>query len=559
MIASEVKETSQASMLSALNIMSSAGASLIQVRTREPLRAAIALRHHFTINDTPYHEWDVVNGFRTFSSENFTDHKLPGDGRDFIAALRDPLDQIRSATSAVNTDTDKVHYFAFINPVPHVANNPYPLELIQQYAALLPSRNVAIVFITGMEPLPGVPLGTFMTLDLTTPTAEELRPILTKLLEGLESQGCSHNLTEEDIDKVVVLGLGLSLAEFDTYCALTLCKSAENAEKGEEVIITVDDLLTGVAEGKTAVVKASEILELLKSDSMENVGGMQRLKDWITKRKGCYSPEAKEFGVEPPKGLVLVGVPGSGKSLSAKSVASELGIPLVRMDFGRVFSKYVGDSEQRVLSALRMAESMAPCVLFVDEIDKGLGGIGQGGGDSGVSIRVLGTYLTWLQELKAPVFNMVTANRVDGLPPELLRKGRFDQIFSVGLPFASERREVLRIHMLKRGWELDMGDELLSEFDRLSQGFVPAEIEGAVKDAMVEAFSQGESVSLSYVNEALKNTIPMSRSHKDSIERILAWAENNAIPVSYPEDLSGGKVHTGKRRISLAHRTLAGK
>ena len=563
MIGNSHKEHSKTALISALQRFSDAGGSLIQIRTREPIRAATALREQFTRTQNPYHEWSAANGFRNFTTENFVDHLTKGDEADFVAALQRPVNELRSPTSEVRAKSDVVHYFAYLDPAPHMENNPFVLDLIQQYSAILPTSNVAILFITADEPLSMLPNGLCLVTELPTPTIDELDEVLTKMLTQVSGTAGDanasfpggHTLSDEDIHKVSLLGLGLAFSEFETHVALSIIGASEESADA----LTIDHLSEGIAKGKTAVIRQSEILELIHAENIADVGGMRRLKDWIGQRTGCYSEEAKEFGIESPKGLVLVGIPGTGKSLVAKAVASVLGIPLVRLDFARVFSKYVGDSETRVRSALAMVESMAPCVLFVDEIDKGLGGSG-GGGDSGTSMRVLGSYLTWLQELKSPVFNIVTANRVEGLPPELLRRGRFDQIFSVGMPAQIERKEVLEIHLRKRGRSIDaFRVQELRDYLAASEGYVPAEIESAVKDALILAFSAGEELSMPHVLEALRSMIPMSKSHEDKINAILQWAKDNAIPVNYPEDGKdvqlGEPVVTQRRIISPTRRS----
>lgn len=314
-------------------------------------------------------------------------------------------------------------------------------------------------------------------------------------------------------------------------------------------------LREGIAQGKTEVVKNSDILELFPTENMGNVGGLENLKEWVAMRRDCYSEEAKEFGIEPPKGIVLVGPPGTGKSLVAKAVASELGVPLVRLDFGRVFSSFVGSSEQRMRQALRMVESMAPIVLFCDEIDKGLGGIG-GSGDSGTSSRVLGSFLTWLQECKKPVFVMVTANNVTGLPPEMLRRGRFDAIFSTNMPTPTERREVLRIHLARRGRDIkDFSRTDVDAIVQASDGYLPAEIESAVKDGLVSAFSRGEEFTLDDVSKALSSMVPLSRAFAAQIQAMSEWAANNATPAGKPEVRKDDHAPTANtRRVSTRSR-----
>lgn len=560
MISSSQPRDSETILMQSIHKLADAGGSVIQVRTREPTRAALVLRKHLLGSDTPYKEWDCVNGFRTFTKENYTDHKVSGGSEDFLSALTKPLEELRNPTSVVMAQPTKIHFFVYVDPQPFLPNNPLAIELLQQYAAILPSTNVCTILVTPEMTLPDVPVGTMLVADLPTPGPEELSEVLRRTLDSAVSNTQSFpdgsSFTDEDIRRVAYLGLGLSLYEFETYAAISIIDASLEGEQS----IRVERLMEGIGAGKTAVVRQSEILELTHTEDIENIGGMQRLKDWLDARSACYSDGAKEFGIEAPKGMVLVGVAGTGKSLAAKVTASVLGVPLVRLDFGRVFSKYVGDSESRVRAALKMVEGMAPCALFVDEIDKGLGGAG-GGGDSGTSSRVLGSFLTWLQECKAPVFTVVTANRVDGLPPELLRRGRFDQVFSVGMPTAAERREVLRIHLRKRGRDIDdfSGPEL-QRFDEASNDYVPAEIESSVKDAIIAAYNGGKkskNVSMDHIVHALKDMVPMSKSHKETVDRIIAWARENATPVSYPNETAPAtKPPMAARVIRTQRRTI---
>lgn len=548
MIASTAQPNSEISLLDQINKLADAGGSVIQVRTREPVRAAVTLRKHLIGSSTPYKEWDVVNGWRVFTKDNFADHQVRGTDADFIDALQAPLRDLRSETSPVRTESDKIHFFVYIDPHAYMKDNPFSAQHIQQYAALLPSTNVCIIMVTNDEPLPGVAVGNALVADFATPNVDELKELLIRVVEAAlkneDSFPEGSELTEDDVQQIAHMGLGLTLYEFETYASIAII----DGNLLKETAITAARLLDGIGKGKTAVIRQSDILELVPARNIEEVGGMQRLKDWVSQRADCYSIEAKEFGVEPPKGAGLVGVPGTGKSLVAQAVAGVFGVPLVRMDFARVFSKYVGDSESRVRAALKMVEAMAPCVLFVDEIDKGLGGAG-GGGDSGTSSRVLGSFLTWLQVCEAPVFTIVTANRVEGLPPELLRRGRFDQIFSLGMPHAESRKEVLGIHVKKRGREMDIFSEKdIADFMSKSEGYVPAEIESAVKDAITNAYGDkdAEGLEMRHILKALDDMVPMSVSNAAAIARIVEWAAVNATPVEYtdkqPKPTSKGKT-----------------
>jgi SpoVK/Ycf46/Vps4 family AAA+-type ATPase len=262
---------------------------------------------------------------------------------------------------------------------------------------------------------------------------------------------------------------------------------------------------------------------------MDQVGGLDNLKEWVVKRRACFSTEAKEFGIEAPKGAGLFGPPGTGKSLSAKAIASSLGLPLIKFDVGRVFQSLVGQSEERVRASLKMLDSLAPCVVLLDEIDKAFQT--NSGGDSGVSQRVLGAILTHMQESSSPIFWVFSANRVDRLPPELLRRGRLDEIFAVTVPDEDERLEILKIHLNKRKQKADDIPELDAAV-AASEGYVPAEIEQAVKDALIEAFTNGGAITGPLIAEQLANMKPLSEAFAEDFNAMQQWAENNARPAS---------------------------
>lgn len=526
--------TSAEALMRSLQTYSEAGTSVLQLRTREPIRAALTLRESLLdTSNTTYNEWDCVNGLRTFTRENIaTGWVQSPNPEDFAAALGKPLDLLRDTNSVIHAQREKIHYFAFVDAGPYFENNPYLQELIQLYGAFLPTSNVCIILITGSSSLSQVNPASYSIIELAVPTAPELEVILRRTVTNAEeSFPDGSDFEEADYARISLMGLGLTLAEFENHANVSVIRCSD----ADSNILLAEEMLAGVSAGKTEVVRQSDILELTTTEDIADVGGMDRLKEWVRQRAGCYSDEAREFGIEPPKGMVLVGVPGVGKSLVGKAVASVLGTPLVRLDFGRVFSKYVGDSEGRVREALSMVESMAPICLLVDEIDKGLGGAG-GSGDSGTSMRVLGTFLTWLQEVKAPIFVITTANRVSGLPPELLRRGRFDAIFSATMPTESERREVLTIHLRKRDRDIaDFSAAEITAFIAKSSGYVPAEIESAVKDGLISAFHEKVDLSMSHILKALDIMVPLSKSAKANIDEIIAWSRDNATPVNYTE------------------------
>jgi SpoVK/Ycf46/Vps4 family AAA+-type ATPase len=262
------------------------------------------------------------------------------------------------------------------------------------------------------------------------------------------------------------------------------------------------------------------------------------LKDWLNKRSVAFTDEARAFGLPAPKGILLLGVQGCGKSLCAKAVSSLWQMPLLRFDMGRMFGSFVGSSEENVRRAISVAESVAPAILWVDEIDKAFAGSqSSGGSDGGTAARVFGTFLTWLSEKSAPVFVVATANDISQLPPELLRKGRFDEIFFVDLPIVEERGEVFRIHLARRGRDPEQFD--LPALAEGSKDFSGAEIEEAIISALYDAFYHQTELTTAHVLSALGETVPLARTMDEHISRLRGWADGRARNASVPRVVRG--------------------
>ena len=264
---------------------------------------------------------------------------------------------------------------------------------------------------------------------------------------------------------------------------------------------------------------------------MAYVGGMADLKDWLRKRGLAFTERARRFGLPEPRGLLLLGVQGGGKSLVAKSVASLWKLPLLRLDMGKVFSEMVGSSEHNIRVALRLAESVAPCVVWLDELEKGISGLGSSNrSDAGTAARVFGSFLVWMQEKTAPVFVIATSNDISSLPPELLRKGRFDEIFFVDLPSRSERREILSIHLARRH-----RDPTRFDLERLAgemEGFSGAEIEQVIISGLYDAFEAERELTDDDLLRNVRQTIPLSQTMKEQITGLRNWARTHARSAS---------------------------
>ncbi|MCY1141834.1 AAA family ATPase [Actinoplanes sp. Pm04-4] len=434
-------------------------------------------------------------------------------------------------------DEPAVFVFRDLHPLHQDGQYPQNMELVRRL------RDVAQAFRAGRSPrclvlvspvlhIPAELSKDVTIVDFPLPGQAELRSLLEAMIRSnLGSGRLRIALDEEQRERFVAAALGLTMQE------------AENAYARAMVNDAVLDLadLEIVHDEKRQTVRKSGVLEFVSTDIvLDDVGGLQKLKSWLVKRNGSWLAEAAEYGLPAPRGVLITGVPGCGKSLTAKAMATAWGLPLLRFDIGRVFSGLVGSSEHNMRTALRTAEAVAPCVLWVDEIEKGFAG--GAGGDSGTGARVFGTFLTWMQEKNAPVFVIATANDFEGLPPELLRKGRFDETFFVDLPSRSERVAVWRVHLgralshRRAAGELAVTDELLTELAGLTGGYSGAEIEQAVTAALFDAFSERRPLGRDDLVRAVMSIVPLSVTQAERIEALRGWASNRAVSATANDD-----------------------
>jgi SpoVK/Ycf46/Vps4 family AAA+-type ATPase len=291
------------------------------------------------------------------------------------------------------------------------------------------------------------------------------------------------------------------------------------------------DMSTILSE-KKAIIRKSGLLEFYESEEkFAEVGGLKVLKDWLRKRQGAFTQRARDFGLPVPKGILLIGIPGCGKSLTAKAVGALWQMPLLRLDVGKVFSGLVGSSEENIRKVISTAEAVAPAVLWLDELEKGFSGVQSSGqSDAGTTARVFGSFITWLQEKTSPVFVIATANDVSMMPPELLRKGRFDEIFFVDMPTEQERRDIFTIHLAKKRRPLERFD--LDALARCAKGFSGAEIEQAVVGALYEAYFESDDLTTERLEQACGEVIPLSLTMKEKIDNLRDWAQSRARSAS---------------------------
>ncbi|MDF2720706.1 MAG: hypothetical protein K0Q59_381 [Paenibacillus sp.] len=410
-------------------------------------------------------------------------------------------------------------------------------EVLQKMKDLIPiakSRGRHLVFLSCRVDLPPEIEKEITLIDIPLPSIEELSAVLDTVLESVP-----HPIQVDDRKALLENALGLTCAEAENVFALSLVRHKSFS------IESIRD----VQQEKSNVIRKSGLLEFISAElTTEEIGGLDLLKSWLAERKRAFSEEAQAFGLPNPKGVLVVGVPGSGKSLSAKAISSAWNLPLLRFDIGKVFGSLVGQSEEQMRRALQLAETISPCILWIDELEKGMAGLQTSGtSDSGVTARVLGTFLTWMQEKTRPVFVFATANNVNALPPEMLRKGRFDELFYVDLPSEAERREILRIHLKKRRRNPETFD--LVQLARECDGFGGAEIEQAIISGLYRAFSHKRDLQTGDILAAYRETKPLSQIMKAHIERIREWGAQHARPASSSMAESAGDDN--KRRLVL--------
>lgn len=360
-------------------------------------------------------------------------------------------------------------------------------------------------------------------MDFPLPTKAELGELLSRIEREIAGSADFHvTQVAEERDELLSAALGLTLAEAENVFAKALVSTGRLTR--EEVSFVFGE--------KRQIIRKSDLLEYVEvRETVQDIGGMENLKTWLRRRAFAFTPQARASGLPAPRGVLLTGVQGCGKSLCAKAVATLYNLPLLRMDMGLVFASHVGESEARIRSALKLAQSVAPCVLWVDEIDKGLAGLrSSGSSDSGTSQRVFGTLVTWMQENRKPVFLVATANNIENLPPEVLRKGRFDDIFFVDLPDREARIQILGIQLRRYGRE--PGEFDLGALAELCEDFSGAEIESAIVDGLFRALSDGRELESGDIAAAMAETFPLALTMKEDIRRIREWAKGRARPAA---------------------------
>jgi MoxR-like ATPase len=454
------------------------------------------------------YEWTCSNGLIAAGTSVQVAKHRTSPSRDPMVALDQVIDHIEPAIFVFHD----LH--PFLGPGHHAV-----IRKLKDIALQLKHSYKTILLVSPILQIPVELEKEVTVLNFPLPTREELGELMDRLVEDVKAfPQVRIELDAAGRERLLQSALGLTLGEAENVLARIIVQDERlGADHVHEVF-----------SEKQQIIRKSGLLEYYPAhETFADVGGLGVLKDWLAKRALASSDQARAFGLPAPKGILLLGVQGCGKSLCAKAVASQWQFPLLRFDMGRMFSGLVGSSEENVRRAIAVAESVAPAVLWVDEIEKAFSGSQSSGfSDGGTTSRVLGTFLTWLSEKTAPVFVVATANDISQLPPELMRKGRLDEIFFVDLPDAAEREEILRVHLARRGrdpWAFDL--RVLAD---AGDGFSGAELEQAIISAMFDAFHAQRDLATDDILQTLRQSVPLARTMSEPIARLRAWAEGRA-------------------------------
>ena len=478
---------------------------LVVVETPEDERVLGLLRHTADRLDLPLLAWNRARGLARVGMRGAVyQTQTPQSALSHVAASPGPA----------------IYHFPSLSP--HLTGDPV-LEA-QFREALSTLRTVGgTLFLTGAQIALSPALEALASdFPLPTPTEAEFRSLIERLARDVsERQHLDVSLTPRELTRLLRQLQGLTLLEAEKILTKAMVEDGR---------LTADDI-TYVIDAKKDVIEREGLLEYYPVDERAPaIADLVQLRAWLSKRKAFVTnPEkAAEFGLSFPKGVLLLGVPGCGKSLSAKAIASEWELPLLKLDPSNLYNKYVGESERNFKRAMQAAERMAPVVLWIDELEKAFAA--GGADDSGVSTRILGSFLSWMQERSGDVFVVATANQIAKLPPELLRKGRFDEIFFVDLPDGTVRKEIFRIHLEARGQDPAAFD--LDALSGAAEGFSGAEIEQVVVGALFTAFSGSGSLEQDALRMELQGTVPLARTMAERIASMRAWARERAVPAN---------------------------
>ncbi len=488
-----------------LSLLIRAGNPIISVTSADEQRVAAIVSDLADELGRPLYDWSITGGMQR--TERGTTATVVNAGK------------VPPALSYV-IESDEKSLYLFRDLGAH-CGDPYIQRMVRDLHAAC-DRHQSTLIATGVDPLPPAVRRFSVPWDLPWPTVEELTDCVKATFRDIKYdslQKVTAKLSKRQLEQLVQSLRGLNLGEAERVVSMAV---------HDDYMLDADDL-PRIVEAKRTMLGSTGCLEPIAADvAADDIGGLRRLKAWLKQRRGGFSGKAREFGLDTPRGILMLGVQGCGKSLCAKVIAADWTMPLLRLDPSVLYQKFVGETESQLRQALQQAEAMAPVVLWIDEIEKAFASAAASSADGGLSQRMFGTLLSWMQDHRHPIFIVATANDISALPPELMRKGRFDEVFFVDLPDAEARRDIFKVHLQRR--KRDPDDFDLKKLSKAADGFSGAEIEQAIVCGLYRAFSANQELNTEHIIKEIGQTQPLSVLMAERVDQLRAWADRRCVP-----------------------------
>ncbi len=528
-----------------LKVLINSSTPIVAVETVEEARVLALVRHTCADLNLPLFEWSIADGLvrSAAPTKDRTEAQRRSKLADFAAVLTNdsmavPVPDTSSMGGPILNTKEPAGVLAHIETMTIDAvfvlkdfhrhlDDAVVVRRLRDVVQYFASSRRALVLTGPAIQMPPELEKEVEYLDFPLPDRKRLGDIVEETFTRLsKSYTLKHNADGEVVDQMAA-----------NLCGLT----EEEAERAvAQALVTryalCPEIVTDVLEAKKDILRRTGMLEFVEASlDMNAVGGLENLKRWLAKRRGTFDDAARQYGLEPPRGVIILGVQGCGKSMCARAIAGDWKLPLAKFDTSAIYDKYIGETEKRIQKLFKVAEQLAPVVLWIDELEKVFAGSSPDSAsvDAGVSARLLGSFLSWMQDRKSPVFVAATCNNVTALPPELMRKGRFDEIFFVDLPNTAERKAIFALHLSRR--KLDSKRFDLDRLAQAARGYSGAEIEAAVQSSMYAAYAAKSAITTETVLEELKNTVPLSATRAEDIAQLRDWAVKRAVPASAPD------------------------
>jgi ATP-dependent 26S proteasome regulatory subunit len=520
--------------LQRLKVLIDSSTPIVVMETVEEVRAVRMVRSACVALNLAAFEWSVAGGLMRCGSSvgevitggpDFGNHSIALHGESSIEENAKALYNSREpAQMLANLEGITIEAAFILKDLHRHMDDPVVIRRLRDVGQRFATNRKTVILTAPKIEIPPELSGLVEFFELPLPDQTRLRQIIDETLVRIaKTHTLQRKLDSNGLDTVAENLRGLT---------------EEEAERAiSQAVVTryavSPEIASDVLEAKKALLKRSEMVEFVESsDKMNDVGGLENLKHWLQQRRGAWESGAREFGLEPPRGVIILGIQGCGKSLCARAVAGEWDLPLVKFDTSAVYDKYIGETEKRIRKVFSVAEGLAPCILWIDELEKVFAGSGpdSASADAGVSSRLLGAFLSWMQDRKAAVFVAATCNNVTALPPELIRKGRFDELFFVDLPNDTERKQIFSIQLTRR--KRNPAEFDLEKVVARSQGYSGAEIDAAIQGALYAAYSRKQPLSTQFLLDALSQTVPLSTTRAEEIAALREWARTRAVAAS---------------------------